>query len=199
MLPLQDGTTWSDGTDLTADDVVFTFELAEKVALGFSNVWTYLESVEAVDPRTVRFTVKKKPYNPGSVKDAIAGTFIVPKHVWESIDPEQLLEETTSNRSAAVRSRSERYDQTQINLARFDGYWGKAIFGTPAMTTINHPIFKSNNDSDLKLESGELDAAQTFTSQIWKMWRRALRSAPGSRRSPTTCRATCRCWRSTAT
>ncbi|HVK36795.1 MAG TPA: ABC transporter substrate-binding protein [Microlunatus sp.] len=106
VLPLQEGTTWSDGTELTADDVVFTFELADKVALGYSNAWTYLESVEAIDPRTVRFTVKKKPYNPGSVKDAIAATFIVPKHVWASVDPEQILKETNLERSAAVRSPS---------------------------------------------------------------------------------------------
>lgn len=64
----------------------------------------------------------------------------------------------------------DKYDQTQINLTRFDGYWGTSVFGTPAMKVINHPIFKSNNDSDLKLESGQLDAAQTFTTQIWKMW-----------------------------
>ena len=38
------------------------------------------------------------------------------------------------------------------------------------MTTINHPIFRSNNDGDLKLESGEIDASQQFTAQIWKMW-----------------------------
>jgi peptide/nickel transport system substrate-binding protein len=38
------------------------------------------------------------------------------------------------------------------------------------MTTINHPIFKSNNDGDLKLESGEIDVSQQFTAQIWKMW-----------------------------
>ena len=33
-----------------------------------------------------------------------------------------------------------------------------------------HPIFKSNNDGDLKLASGEIDASQQFTAQIWKMW-----------------------------
>ena len=38
------------------------------------------------------------------------------------------------------------------------------------MTTVNHPIFKSNNDGDLKLESGEIDVDQQFTAQIWKMW-----------------------------
>ena len=64
----------------------------------------------------------------------------------------------------------DKYDQTQVNLKRNDNYWGKTVFGTPAMTTINHPIFKSNNDGDLKLESGEIDASQQFTAQIWKMW-----------------------------
>ena len=49
VLPLQDGTKWSDGTELTADDVVFTFELAKKQTVNYSNVWTYLESVEAPD------------------------------------------------------------------------------------------------------------------------------------------------------
>ena len=29
VLPLQDATKWSDGSDLTADDVVFTFELGK--------------------------------------------------------------------------------------------------------------------------------------------------------------------------
>ena len=33
MLPLQDGTKWSDGTDLTADDVVFTFELGKTASV----------------------------------------------------------------------------------------------------------------------------------------------------------------------
>ena len=58
------------------------------------------------------------------------------------------------------------------------------------MTTINHPIFKTNNDANLKLESGEIDASQTFIPQIWKLWEDKKRpSAPGSRRSPTTCPA----------
>lgn len=169
VLPLQDGTKWTDGTELTASDVVFTFELAKKASLNYSNVWTYLESVVATDPRTVTFTVKKKPFNPNSVKDAISGVFIVPQHVWEPFGA-KVGAQTNLKPVGSGPFVLDRYDQTQINLKRFDDYWGKAVFGTPAMTTINHPIFKSNNDSDLKLESGELDAAQTFTAQIWKMW-----------------------------
>ena len=48
-VPLQDGTKWSDGSDLTADDVVFTFELAKKDSSSYSNVWNYLDSVTAAD------------------------------------------------------------------------------------------------------------------------------------------------------
>ena len=115
--------------------------------------------------------MKKKPYNPGSVKDAIAGDLHrAEARLGVGRTPSEILKETNLKPVGSGPFTLERYDQTQINLARFDDYWGKAIFGTPAMKTINHPIFKSNNDSDLKLESGELDAAQTFTSQIWKMW-----------------------------
>ena len=51
-LPLQDGTKWSDGSDLTADDVVFTFELGKTASVNFSTVWHYIDSVTATDPRT---------------------------------------------------------------------------------------------------------------------------------------------------
>ena len=62
------------------------------------------------------------------------------------------------------------------------------------MTTINHPIFKSNNDGDLKLESGEIDASQQFTAQIWKMWeaRQAGRHLD-EEEAVLPARATCRC------
>ena len=129
-------------------------------------------------PAHGRFKLKNKPYNPGFVKNVLTTTFIVPKAVWEISPGQDPQPRPTSSRSAAVRS-SGRYDQTQINLARVDDYWGKDVFGTPAMTTINHPIFKTNNDCDLKLESGEIDASQQFTSQIWKMWEEGARSAPG--------------------
>ncbi|HVK36794.1 MAG TPA: hypothetical protein VM428_14165 [Microlunatus sp.] len=86
-----------------------------------------------------------------------------------------------------------------MNLTRFDDYWGKKIFGTPAMTTINHPIFTSNNDSDLKLASGELDAAQTFTSQIWKMWEKGAPVGTWLKEKPYYLPGTCHCSRSTRT
>ncbi|MET1005870.1 MAG: ABC transporter substrate-binding protein [Propionibacteriaceae bacterium] len=169
VLPLQEGTKWSDGSELTADDVVYTFEIAKKASLNYSNVWTYLDSITATDPRTVTFKIKADPFNPASVKDAIASVFIVPKAIWEPFGTDLAKQENLKPIGSGPFV-LDKYDQTQINLTRFDGYWGTSVFGTPAMKTINHPIFKSNNDSDLKFEGGQLDAVQTFTTQIWKMW-----------------------------
>lgn len=169
-VPLQDGTKWHDGSDLTADDVVFTFELAKDNSLSYSNVWEYLESVTAKDPRTVQFKAKSKPLNLLPVRNAIAGTVIIPKAVWSKIDAKKLTSDTNMEPVGSGPFKLEKADQTQISLIRFDDYWGKALYGTPAMKMINHPIFRSNNDGDLKLESGEIDASQQFTAQIWKMW-----------------------------
>jgi peptide/nickel transport system substrate-binding protein len=170
VLPLQDATKWSDGSDLTADDVVFSFELAKEASVSYSTMWQYVDSVTATDPRSIEFKLKSKPYNPIIVKNFICNARIVPKAVFGSIAPDKIPAETNLKPIGSGPFLLDKYDQTQVNLKRNDNYWGKAVFGTPAMTTINHPIFKSNNDGDLKLESGEIDASQQFTAQIWKMW-----------------------------
>jgi len=170
-VPLQDGTKWQDGQELTADDVKFTFDLAKKVSVGYSNVWEYLQEVKATDPRTVQFIAKSKPLNLLAIKNAIAGTFILPKHIWEPIVASgKATEEANLKPVGSGPFTVKLADQTQVVLSRVDNYWGKSVFGNPPMTTITHPIFKSNQDGDLKLESGEVDASQQFTAQIWKMW-----------------------------
>lgn len=170
VLPLQDNTKWSDGSDLTAEDVAFTFGLAKETALSFTTLWDYVDSIEATDPRTVTIKLKSEPYNPGFVKNILSSTLIVPKSYWSKVSADKITADTNLEPLGSGPFKLDKGDQTQINLTRNDDYWGKDAFGTPPMTTINHPIFKSNNDGDLKLESGEIDASQQFTAQIWKMW-----------------------------
>lgn len=169
-IPLQDGTKFSDGSELTAADVVFTFEMAKKAALSYAPFWTYVESVTATDDRNVQVKLKKTPYNPDLVKQYLSGTSIFPKAIWEKIDPAKYVSETNMNPIGSGPFKLEKADQTQIICVRNDDYWGKDVFGTPAMKWITHPIFKGNQDGDLKLQSGEIDISQQFTAQIWKMW-----------------------------
>jgi peptide/nickel transport system substrate-binding protein len=104
------------------------------------------------------------------VKNYLSTVYIVPKAVFSKISPDKIPSETNLQPIGSGPYKLSKYDQTQVILTRDDNYWGKSVYGTAAPKTINHPIFKSNNEGDVKLESGEIDASQQFTAQIWKMW-----------------------------
>ncbi len=62
---LKPGLKWSDGTDFTAEDVVFTYEYCTNPEGGCAQVSYFdgVESVEAVDPQTVKVTFSSpKPF-----------------------------------------------------------------------------------------------------------------------------------------
>src|SRR5262245_62617750 len=72
---LRPGTEWSDGKPLTSDDVVFTINMLKQYApqLNWSGaVKQWVESVEAVDDRTIKFTLPG--YNPSFVMEELGGT-----------------------------------------------------------------------------------------------------------------------------
>ncbi|MCT7376742.1 peptide ABC transporter substrate-binding protein [Chelativorans salis] len=50
----KEGLSWGDGTPVTSDDVVFTWEMANDPNIGFSNYnpWTRASDVEVIDERT---------------------------------------------------------------------------------------------------------------------------------------------------
>jgi len=58
---LKKGVTWHDGQPFTADDVVFTYQyvINKETAAVTAGNYTDLETVEAVDPTTVRLTFKQ--------------------------------------------------------------------------------------------------------------------------------------------
>lgn len=62
---LREGVTFHDGSPLEADDVVYTYEtiLDPELKARFRSLYTPIETIEAVDPLTVRITLKE-PYAP---------------------------------------------------------------------------------------------------------------------------------------
>ncbi|MGP5305229.1 ABC transporter substrate-binding protein [Brachybacterium alimentarium] len=173
-LTLQDGITWHDGSELTVDDVLYTFELGKiDPGLGIASFWTEVDEMTA-EGNTLNVAINAERKNVGAVLATLAQQYIVPKAVFEKAAKE------TDNKVASWETDEamgtgpftlELADQTQIILARNEDYWGKDFYGgLPAMTKIVHPIFKSNEDGNIKFQNGELDVMQQFVPQISKMW-----------------------------
>jgi peptide/nickel transport system substrate-binding protein len=80
---LRDGAKWHDGSDVTADDVVFTFTrvIAPDSTSLFKQFLPFLDTVTAVDPKTVEFKLK---YPFALFPTRISVTKIVPKAVVEA-------------------------------------------------------------------------------------------------------------------
>jgi len=84
---LVNNATWSDGQPVTAEDVAFSLEYWKKNQLYSEGHWydSYLDHVDVLDDYTVN-VVFKEPVAVASLTTAIAGTHIVPKHVWENVE-----------------------------------------------------------------------------------------------------------------
>lgn len=79
---LKDGIKFHDGSDLTAEDVVFTYDIVRKNQGNNENVdLSRLESVKAEGEDTVRFTLKE-PYSSFLAQTALLG--IVPSDSYDS-------------------------------------------------------------------------------------------------------------------
>jgi peptide/nickel transport system substrate-binding protein len=86
---LQENVKWHDGTDFTADDVVFTYNYTKEHPYEWVDN-SIVESVEAPDKHTVKLYLSK-PYAP-FFQDVAGVQPILPKHIWEGVTtPEEFL------------------------------------------------------------------------------------------------------------
>ncbi|HVX42448.1 MAG TPA: ABC transporter substrate-binding protein, partial [Mycobacteriales bacterium] len=128
LIPLQKDIHFQDGKPLTADDVVYTFELAKRhPELSYASFWQYAKSIEKQDANTVVCKLDPKHLNPRLVQNSLATTFILPMHLWQSVEKSgKSLSEYTNDKPVGTGPYSlKQYDQNQIVLQRYDDYWGK--------------------------------------------------------------------------
>ncbi len=82
---LRDGMMWHDGTPVTVEDVIFSFEAPAQGtnAPMYKPFVTIIDSMEALDERTVRFTLNEP--NAAFETSTLAKLNLAPKHVWEPL------------------------------------------------------------------------------------------------------------------
>ncbi len=166
-LTLREGLTWADGQPLTAADVAFTYELAQKFpALGFSDTWSVegLDSITVVDDTHLQFEFVDPLYQAWG--DSLWHDAIVPKHLWEDRTEEEVTAGANENPVGSGAYMYETHADDRNVWVRNENWWGIDVFGKPAPKRIVDIRFASNNVALGSVVKGDLDLSNNFLPGI---------------------------------
>ncbi len=164
---LREDLEWSDGTPLTAEDVVYTINRAREEQ--WANYYSTVQNItaRAIDERTVELT--------SSVNDPklpIMDVYVLPKHVWEKYDAKAIK---TYDGVSDVGSGPFVLDETKRgqfwSLRANPSYWA----GAPAVDEVIFRVFNNPDAMVAALKKGEIDAAHDIPNNSVE----DLRNTPG--------------------
>ncbi len=164
VVKLRKGLTWQDGTPLTAEDVVFTFELGQKIpALWFSYMWdAYLGAAVAVDTHTVEFRFKATPHYQ-AFDNNLFNLYIVPKKIWATRSADEITSGMNPNPIGSGAYRYFSHGPDRNVYIRNDDWWGTKVLGLkPAPKYIIEIRFTTNPLALGSLLKGEIDLSNNF-------------------------------------
>ncbi len=147
---LRKGVMWHDGAEFTSEDVVFTYKtmIDPNVPTPYVSYFDLVESVEALDPYTVKVTYKE-PFAPAL---EYWGMGILPKHVLEGKDVTK--EEYNRNPVGTGPYKFKEWVTGQkIELEAFDGYFE----GRPNIDRYVMRVIPDSATMFLELKFGGLD------------------------------------------
>jgi peptide/nickel transport system substrate-binding protein len=168
-IPLRRDVRWSDGQPLTAEDVVFTYDLMFDPGYGAvrspyrTDLLATLAGITAPDPYTVVFTLKQ-PSAPFLATHGLHG--ILPKHVLGSLTAAE-INSADFNRAPSVVSGVFKFVEwaqgDHVTLARNDSYYAGAAH-------LDQYVFKvvaQDQDVVNLLETGALDCSRLQTTALF--------------------------------
>lgn len=159
---------FADGTPITAEDVVWTFEtLRDKGAPSYRIMLADVAGAEALDPHTVRFTFKEGV--PTRDLPGLVGSLsILPKHYYATVPFEN------STLTPPVGSGQYQVAAVQpgrsIRYCRIPDYWGKDLpvnVGASNFDCYVYEYFGDNTAAFEALKSGQYLFHEEFFSAIW--------------------------------
>ncbi len=155
---LRENIKFHNGQPITVQDILFTFEAFASDKMGGNRWKPFFEGiskVEAVNDKTVRFTLKDTYFNNFNV---IAENFIIPKSIYGNFSDSKTKHKSIVCSGPYMFSKYEK--EKMIELKRFDSWYGfkdaawKNYYNFPS---IQISFVKDYNSQIEKLKNGELD------------------------------------------
>ncbi len=181
---LKDAAHWSDGTPVTAADVVATWDVGilTNNGTGAGNK-AYIEGIEATGDKTFvincKLTEDGKPVNPLKIEDFLTGTPIA-QAAWIATlcercgnDPTAILNDAGEDVVWSGPYTKYYADDQKVVFIRDDNYWGQdeSMWGKlPVPKYLAHVIYADNAAGELALKAGEVDVCQQFIGNIQNLW-----------------------------
>ncbi|MFW6229551.1 MAG: ABC transporter substrate-binding protein [Halanaerobium sp.] len=167
VLDLREGINWTDGEEFNAEDVVFTYEVAKDNEIFYSPVWDWMESVEAEDDYTVRFTFSDPHYAEWDAE--LYQRYIIPEHMWSEVPSDELITKTMKDPVGTGPYTHREAGQDRMVWERNDDWWGNDVFGQPKPKYLVDLVNQSNNVIMGMLMKGEVDLSNNFLPGIQKI------------------------------
>ncbi|MGH2698688.1 MAG: ABC transporter substrate-binding protein [Actinomycetota bacterium] len=134
---IREGMKWSDGEDITAEDVAYTYQRTIDDPIGnWKSYLNQIDEINVVDDYTVEITTKQE--TPSLLS---AYVYILPEHVFSEIDKQELKtfenypNPVTSGPFHVVEWRKGQFFRMEAN----EDYWG----GTPKIDEVIYRIFNN--------------------------------------------------------
>ena len=164
---------WHDGKPVTADDVIYSFDVFKKNSPFYGAYYRHVTKLETTREREITFTFD----GPGNreLPQIVGQLPVLPKHWWEGTDKSGRKRDVTQTTlelplgSGPYRLKEFAPGRTLI-YEKVDDYWGKdlnVIVGTRNFQTIRYEYFR---DSTVTLEAFKGDQVDWRTENSAKNW-----------------------------
>ncbi|RKS05248.1 peptide/nickel transport system substrate-binding protein [Nocardiopsis sp. Huas11] len=164
-ITLREGITWTDGEPLVAEDVVTTLELGQVEGVPYSNVWDYVESVEAVDDLTVAVTFSES--RPQEWMNWAYTNPILPAHIWSEMSDTDIIENPMEDPVVTGPYVYDTHADDRMVWQRNDDWWGVEALDMDMDARYIVDIVNASNEVTMNmLSQGEVDLSNNFLPGI---------------------------------
>jgi peptide/nickel transport system substrate-binding protein len=147
---IRDGVQFHDGEPLTAEDVVFSYQLYQNTEdyPWMGDYTYYFENMEATENNEVVITLSEAIPN---IDAQLVFLFVLPQHVWESEDPVE-YENVTAIGSGPFKMTEYRQNEF-VHLAANEDYFG----GSPNVDEVIFQTFENQDALVQAIRTGQVD------------------------------------------